>query len=99
MTALAVSIHLTASRRSMRLGSFMSDVSFLQLVHKVVAGPPRVGHDGKRRVFVCVGNKRPAIGDEEVFYVPGLAVLVEHGFFGIRTEAGRADLMDDIAAG
>src|SRR5262249_44352174 len=74
IVALAASIHLMASRRSIRRGSLMSDVSFLHFRRQIIAGAPRVGHDGQRRILVGVGDKRPAIGDEQVFHLPGLAV-------------------------
>ena len=32
-------------------------------------GPYRQRHDRQRRIFVCVGNKRPTVVDEKVLHV------------------------------
>src|SRR5882672_5163830 len=43
MEAVAATTHLIASRLDIRFILFTSDLSFLQLIEQVVAGPPCVG--------------------------------------------------------
>src|SRR5436305_1511972 len=91
--ALAATTHLIDSRRLMRLNS-ISNVSFLQFFEQVIAGAPSIGHDGERRIFVGVRYEWTAVSDKEVFHVPGLRILIQHGSFSIGAHAGRSDFMD-----
>src|SRR5580658_7058730 len=101
--ALAVSIHLIATRLSIRTGSGVlifgrSEVPPAHLVQDPVAGAPCEGHDRERRVLVGVRGEHSAVGYEDVLHVPGLRPRIRHGGGGACAHDGAADLVDDDAA-
>src|SRR6478752_7612437 len=76
---------------------FSSDLPLFHRIHQTVHAAPGEGHDGEGGIFVRVGGEGAAVGDQEVFDVPGAAFVIHHGVFGIAAHAGGADLVDDLA--
>ena len=52
----------------------------------------------KRRVFICVADKRRRIRNEQIFAVPCLTVLIQYGGLGIVAHLRRAHLMNNFAS-
>src|SRR5436190_20542764 len=88
-----------AARRSMRLRSSTLNISLFHLVEEIIARTPGICHNRECRILVGIGGEWPAVGDEKVFHIPRLAILIQDGFFWIRAHAGGADLVDNGSAG
>src|ERR1051326_445133 len=96
--AVAANIHLMASRRSKRSKSFMLNTSSLHLIYQVVTRPPGVGHNSQCWVLVSVRDKWAAVRNEQILYVPTLAIGIQNRTLWVRAHTSRAYLMDDGTA-
>src|SRR5471030_3505254 len=94
-------------KRSRRLTSLVStdfsspadgEVSLLDLIVDVFRRAPAEGRDAERGVLIRVARKGRGVGDEKVFAIPRLAVLVENRSLGIVAHLGGPHLMDDFTA-
>ena len=93
---IAVSVRdLRISRREMGIGRATDSLSLP--VQQVVGSPPGQRHNCQRGILVGVGDETGAVGDEQIFHVMRLAVLIQSRSCGMLAHANRAYFVDDHA--